>query len=228
MAEKDTGAIIKILNSMSDKGVLVGMGRFGISTEYALGVSVTRLRAIAKRIGANHRMALGLWGSGIHEARILASLVDDPSLVTENQMEKWANDFDSWDLCDQCCGNLFDKTGFAYAKALEWTRNDKEYVKRAGFVLMAALSVHDKRMKDAEFERFFPIIERECHDERNFVKKALNWALRQTGKRNKRLNRAAIASAKRIGEKNSRSARWIASDALRELTSASTRKRLKY
>jgi 3-methyladenine DNA glycosylase AlkD len=226
MVDKETITIIERLRSMSNKSALEGMGRFGISTEHALGISIPELRAIAKRIGTNHKIALGLWNSRIHEARILASFVDDPALVTQRQIEEWVNDFDSWDLCDQCCSNLFDRTKFAYSKALGWTKSKKEYVKRAGFVMMAALSVHNKGMKDAEFERFLPIIERECLDERNFVKKAVNWALRQIGKRNKNLNKAAIQYAERIAKKDSRGARWIAKDALRELTSASIRKRL--
>jgi 3-methyladenine DNA glycosylase AlkD len=141
-------------------------------------------------------------------------------------MEEWAGDFDSWDLCDQCCSNLFDRTKFAYGKAIEWPKREEEYVKRAGFVLMAALSVHNKEMRDAQFERFIPIIERECLDERNFVRKAVNWALRQIGKRNKRLNRLAILSAERIMLKDSNTAKWIANDALRELKSNAVQGRL--
>ncbi len=226
MADKETTAIINKLKSASSKRVLDGLGRFGSTPKHALGIQIPELRFIAKETGINHKLALSLWESGIHEARILSSFIDDPTLVTERQMEKWVNDFDSWDICDQCCGNLFDKTEFAYAKAFEWTKSEREYVKRAGFVLMATLSVHDKKMNDSKFEPFFPIMERECLDERNFVKKAVNWALRQVGKRNKRLNRAAIASAKRIRAMDSRSARWIANDALRELTSNAVQGRL--
>jgi 3-methyladenine DNA glycosylase AlkD len=227
MKKAKTGTIIAKLRSMSNKSALKGMERFGIDTKYALGISIPDIRGIAKSIGTDHGIALGLWESGIHEARILASFVDDPALVTERQMERWVNDFNSWDICDQCCSSLFDRTRFAYSKALEWTERDREYVKRAGFTMMAALSVHNKSMSDKDFERFIPIIERECLDERNFVRKAVNWALRQIGKRNRRLNRIAVASAKRIKAKDLRSARWIANDALRELTGDAVQDRLR-
>jgi 3-methyladenine DNA glycosylase AlkD len=168
-----------------------------------------------------------LWESGIHEARILASFVDDPRLVSERQMELWVRDFDSWDVCDQCCSALFDKTPFAYSKAAEWGRREEEFVKRAGFALMAALSVHDKKAADAAFLAFLPIIKKGAADERNFVKKAVNWALRQIGKRNLSLNKAAIRAADEISKMGPKSARWIASDALRELMSAPVKKRLR-
>ena len=142
-------------------------------------------------------------------------------------METWVKDFDSWDVCDQVCSNLFDKTPFAYRKAIEWSKREEEFVKRAGFVLMATLSVHDKKADNKKFEQFFPIIKRESNDNRNFVKKAVNWALRQIGKRNLSLNKKAIKTAKEIQKMDSKSARWIASDALRELTSEKIQKRLK-
>jgi 3-methyladenine DNA glycosylase AlkD len=224
--DKDTGAIIAELKKRADRNAVDGMSRFGINTKDALGVSIPELRKFAKRIGTNHETAIRLWKTGVHEARILASFVDDYSAVSEGQMEEWAGDFDSWDLCDQCCSNLFDRTKFAYGKAIEWPKREEEYVKRAGFVLMAALSVHNKEMRDAQFERFIPIIERECLDERNFVRKAVNWALRQIGKRNKRLNRLAILSAERIMLKDSNTAKWIANDALRELKSNAVQGRL--
>ena len=145
-------------------------------------------------------------------------LIEDPVQVTEEQMERWAKDFDSWSIVDGCCGNLFDKTPFAYAKAVEWSCRPEEYVKRAAFVLMATLSVHDKGAEDEEFLKFLPIIKRESTDERNFVRKAVNWALRQIGKRNLRLNEAAVSTAREINMIDSRGARWIASDTLRELT----------
>ena len=143
-------------------------------------------------------MAQRLWHSEIHEARIMASLVDAAKLVTEAQMETWVRDFDSWDVCDLCCMNLFRKTRFAYRKAIEWSAREEEFVKRAGFALMATLAVHDKRENDSVFQEFLPIIEKEASDERNFVKKAVNWALRQIGKRNRALNKLAIESAERI------------------------------
>jgi len=201
------------------------MPRFGVFAQNALGISTPVLRKVAREIGRNHFLAIELWESGIHEARALAALVDDPSLVTEGQMEAWAKDFDSWDICDCCCANLFDKTPFAYRKAVEWSRRDEEYVKRAGFALMAALAIHDKSARDARFLKFLPAIRRESIDGRNFVKKAVNWALRQVGKRNTALNRAAVKTARKVRAIQSRSARWIAADALRELTSPAVQRR---
>jgi 3-methyladenine DNA glycosylase AlkD len=211
--------IIQQLKSLSDPTAVAGMKRFGIQTKNAYGVSIPHLRKMAKQIGRNHPLAQRLWASGIHETRILASMVDDPKVVTEEQMERWVKDFDSWDVCDQCCSNLFDKTRWAYRKAVQWSERDEEFVKRAGFVLMAALAVHDKEMSDREFVKFFSIIKREATDDRNFVKKAVNWALRQIGKRNLNLNGMAIKTAKEIRGIDSKAAKWIASDALRELTS---------
>lgn len=202
------------------------MARFGINPHNTYGVSIPKLRKLALQIGRNHELAQGLWSSGIHEARILATLIDSPERVTEKQMENWVKHFDSWDVCDGCCGNLFDKTKFAYRKAVAWSKRHEEFVKRAGFVLMAQLAVHDKEASDKEFLRFFSIIEREATDHRNFVKKAVNWALRQIGKRNLHLNKVAIKTAKRIQEIDSRAAKWIASDTLRELTSEAVQERL--
>jgi len=219
--------ILKRLKSLSNPEALAGMGRFGINIENALGISIYTLRPMAKEIGKDHKLAQQLWSSGIHEARILASFIDEQDKVTEKQMEDWVKDFDSWDVCDLVCGNLFDKTDFAYRKAVEWSSRKEEFVKRSGFVLMATLSVHDKKAVDKEFEKFFPIIKRESTDERNFVKKAVNWALRQIGKRNISLNKKAIKIAKEIKKIDSKSGRWIASDAIRELTSEKVQKRLK-
>lgn len=203
------------------------MARFGINPDRALGVRIPDLRRLAKQVGTDHSLALGLWKTGIHEARILASMIDDPAAVTERQMESWAGDFDSWDLCDQCCGNLFDRTPFAYGKAVEWASRDEEFIKRAGFALMAWAAVQDKTADNRVFLEFLPVIEREANDDRNFVKKAVNWALRQIGKRNRRLNRAAVAAARRLAkQKDSRAARWVGTDALRELTSEGVRSRL--
>jgi 3-methyladenine DNA glycosylase AlkD len=182
---------------------------------------------MAKQIGRNHLLAQRLWNSGVHEARILAGMIDLPEEVTEKQMEKWARDFDSWDVCDQVCSNLFDKTKFAHKKAIIWSKRREEFVKRAGFVLMATLAVHDKESGDKQFLKFLPIIKREARDERNFVKKAVNWALRQIGKRNLALNRMAIKTAKEIQGIDSKAAKWIASDAIRELTSEAVQKRLR-
>ncbi len=226
LEKSDAKATIRLLRTMSEPKNLEGMSRFGINTENALGITVTDLRKIAKAIGKNHALAAELWKSKIHEARILASIIDLPEMVTEKQMEAWVRDFNSWDLCDQCCGNLLDRTPFAYGKAVEWSERREEYVKRAGFALMAGLSVHDKGTSDRKLMQFLPIIERESDDERNFVRKAVNWALRNIGKRNANLNRAAIAAAKRISGRGTKAARWIAADAIRELTSEGVRRRL--
>jgi 3-methyladenine DNA glycosylase AlkD len=209
--------ILRRLRESGSAESLEGMARFGINTKGAYGVSVTELRKMARMIGQNHDLALKLWGSGVHEARILAGIVDDPERVTERQMDAWVRDFDSWDVCDQVCGNLFDKTEFAYKKAFEWSHEKEEYIKRAGFVMMAALAVHDKGAKDKDLRRFLPIIVREATDERNYGKKAVNWALRQIGKRNPQLRDAAMATAVEIQKMDSPAARWIAADALREL-----------
>jgi 3-methyladenine DNA glycosylase AlkD len=203
------------------------MARFGINPSNTYGVSIPQLRAIAKRVGKNHGLAQELWASGIHEARILAGIIDDPRMVTEKQLDRWVREFDSWDVCDQCCSNLFGETEFAYKKAFEWSSKEGEFVKRAGFVMMAVLAVHDKNAKDEEFMKFLPIIKIKSDDERNFVKKAVNWALRQIGKRNFDLNVAAIKTAKEIQEIDSKSAKWIAADAVRELTSDAVQKKLR-
>ena len=203
-----------------------GMARFGINVENAFGVSIYELRKIAKELGTQHDLAIDLWRTGNHEARILAGMIADPEKVTDQLMEAWVADFNSWDVCDQVCSNLFDRTKYAYRKAVDWTKRDEEFVKRAGFVLMAALSVHDKKAPDSKFERFFPVIKHHATDDRNFVKKAVNWALRQIGKRNLALNGKAIAVAEEIAKMDSRPARWIAKDALRELQSGKVRKKL--
>jgi len=203
------------------------MAKFGIDVATAYGVPVPELRRLARHIGTNHMLALDLWNTRVHEARILACYLADPLKTTERQMEEWARNFDSWDVCDQVCGNLFDRTDFAHRKAMEWSSRKEEYVKRAGFVLMATLAVHDTRANAAAFEKFFPIIVREAHDERNFVKKAVNWALRQIGKRSLRLNREALQVCQKIAAQDSASAKWIASNAKWELESEKVQKRLK-
>ena len=202
------------------------MARFGINPENTYGVSIPELRNMAKEIGRDHDLAQRLWALNIHEARILASMIGDPKTTTEEQMDTWVKDFHSWDVCDQCCMNLFEKTKFAYPKAVEWSSSDKEFIKRAGFVLMARLAVSDKKSDDTQFKRFLPIIKREASDSRNFVKKAVNWALRQIGKRNLNLNKMATKAAEEIQRIDSTSARWIASDAIRELTSEAVQQKL--
>lgn len=206
------------LRSMSNPRNVEEMARFGISDVNTLGVPMPEIRRLAKQMGKEHHTALELWRSRVHEARILACLVEDPGQVTEEQLDSWVEEIDSWDVCDQFCSNLVDRTRFAYAKAAECSKREEEFVKRAAFSLMAALAVHDKTASDEQFLRFLPLIERESSDERNFVKKSVNWALRQIGKRSIGLNRAATKSAKRVARMKSKSARWIASDALRELS----------
>lgn len=215
------------LRSRADPASLAGMARYGIATDRALGgTSVPQLRALAKRMGRDHRLAAALWDTDVHEARILATMVDDPAEVSEGQMEAWAADFRSWDLCDQCCSNLFSYTAFNWKKAVEWSGREETYVKRASFALMAALAVHDKKSADRRFLELLPLIEEAASDDRNYVKKAVNWALRQIGKRNLVLNEAAIACGERIRAGGSRSGRWIAADALRELRSEAVRQRI--
>jgi 3-methyladenine DNA glycosylase AlkD len=227
-AERPTAqAVLHELRSIADPSQLDGMARFGISTEGTLGgISVPAIRAMAKRLEHDHDLAADLWATGIHEARLLAAMVDDPSAVTESQMEAWAADFDSWDVVDGTCSSLFDKTPFAWTKAVAWSSREEEFVKRAAFTMMATLAVHDRKATDAAFVELLPIIEREAGDPRNFVRKSVNWALRQIGKRNAALNTEAIATAERIHTTGPRPAKWVASDALRELRSDAVQERL--
>lgn len=218
-------AVLERLRAAARPDGREGMARFGINPDRALGVRIPDLRRLAREIGTNRLLALDLWRTEIHEAQILASMIDDPKAVTERQMESWVADFDSWDLCDQCCGNLFDKTPFAIEKATEWATRDEEFVKRAGFALMAWLAVHDKGTPSKVFLEFLPVIEREAADGRNFVKKAVNWALRQIGKRNRGLNQKAVVVARRLTKDQSAAARWVGAGALRELTSDAVRAR---
>lgn len=219
--------ILDALRSQANPAALEGMARFGINTTGTLGgISLPTLRRMARAYRGDHPLALALWDSGIHEARILASLVDDPRQVTPEQMERWAVEFDSWDICDQVCSNLFAHTPYAVEKAREWSTRPEEFIKRAGFTLIAALAVHAKFMADEVFLDFLPMIRREAVDRRNFVRKAVNWALRQIGKRNAALNRAAIQTAREMLASGERSMRWVASDALRELESSKVQERL--
>ena len=203
------------------------MARVGINVDRALGVSIPTCRRIARAHRGDHELALDLWPSGIHEARILSSMVDDATQVSPAQMESWAVDFDSWDLCDQTCGNLFGRTSHAYAKARAWACRREEFVKRAGFTLIAERAVHDHELTDdASWTRWFSAIRDGATDDRSYVKKAVNWALRQIGKRSETLRVAAITEAEALLELDSRSARWIARDALRELRSDAVRARI--
>jgi 3-methyladenine DNA glycosylase AlkD len=211
--------VLARLKAQANPDNVEGMAHFGINPENTLGLSIPTLRAMAKEIGRDHDLAQELWASGIHEARLLAGFIDNPKQVSEAQMEAWVKDFDSWDVCDQVCMNLFDRTPFTDQKAVEWSSREEEFVKRAAFALMASLAVHDKKSGDERFETFFPLIVQQAVDERNYVRKAVNWALRQIGKRNSRLNSRSIEVAEQIARLDSKSARWIAADALKELTS---------
>jgi 3-methyladenine DNA glycosylase AlkD len=223
-------SVAEVVDRLKDRArpdQLEGMARYGISVERRLGVSIPELRRLAKELGRDHRLALGLWRTGIADARILASMVDDPARLTEAQMEEWVKDFDSWDVCDQVCDNLFEKAPFVWKKIADWSAREEEFVKRAAFALMACLAWHDKKAGDARFIGLFPLIVRGSTDERNYVKKAVNWALRNIGKRNPRLNRESVAVAREIRGLDSKAARWIAADAIRELESQRVQDRLK-
>lgn len=213
--------IIAQLESLRNERNIAGMARFGIRPARPLGISITTLRPLARQIGRDHALSGELWASGWHEARILAAFIEEPALVTRRLMDARAAAFDSWDLCDQWCLSVFWRTPHAWAKARQWTGRRAEFVKRAGFSLLAVLAVHDRTAAEEAFRDALALVEREAADERNFVKKSVNWALRQIGKRDARLRRAAIATAKRIAQQDSRAARWIAADALRELRGAS-------
>ncbi|MHC1680859.1 MAG: DNA alkylation repair protein [Methanomassiliicoccales archaeon] len=219
--------VLARLGSISDPTRLEGMSRYGIEVNDALGVSMPEMRAMAKSIGRDHKLALDLWRSGVHEARIMASLLADPKLLTEEQMEEMVKDLESWDVCDQCCSNLFSRTPMAMRKALEWSGRVEEFQKRAGFATMAALAVHGKKLGNDDMMLLLEAVVRESRDDRNYVRKAVNWALRQIGKRNSHLNGMAIEAAEKILAKGDRASRWIASDALRELRSEAVQERLK-
>jgi 3-methyladenine DNA glycosylase AlkD len=219
--------VLKRLNTAARPDQLKGMAKFGMVIERRLGISIPNLRKLAKEIGKDHTLALELWRTGIAETRIVAAMIDNPKQLTEVQMEDWVIGFDSWDVCDQVCDNLFEKSPLAWGKIIDWAEREEEFVKRAAFSLIACLAWHDKQASDKKFIELLPVIIRQATDDRNFVKKAINWALRNIGKRNPNLNHAAINAAKEIQQLDSRTARWIASDALRELESEAVQKRLR-
>ncbi len=218
--------IIEILESLSNSDSIEGMANFGITPGKVFGVSIPELRRFAKKYGRNRGLALLLWENDYRETRILASMICPPDMVTGKQMEEWVKEFDYWEICDQCCMNLFEKTPFAYEKVKEWSSREEEFVKRAGFVLMARLAVSDKKAGDDAFEQFFPLIVRESCDPRNYVKKAVNWALRQIGKRNMYLHSRALGTSNELLSIDCKAAGWIARDAIRELRNEKTIKRL--
>lgn len=213
-----TDEVLDNLRALADPRNVEGMARYGIRPAHPLGISMATLRRLAKPLAPDHGLALGLWASGIHEARLLATIIDDPKAVTAEQADAWVGDLDSWDICDQCCINLFRRTPFAWDKAVEWAGRPEEYVRRAGFSLMAVLAVHDKKAADERFVALLPAIRNGGSDERNAVKKSVSWALRQIGKRNPTLREAALTTAAALRTDGSRSARWIASDTQRELS----------
>jgi len=219
--------VMKRIKALANPANRAAMARFGIRATKAYGLTAPQIKRLAREIGKDHRLAQRLWATGIHDARHLAAMIDDPRAVTEAQIERWLREFDSWDIVDGCCRYLFLFTPFAWKKAAEWSCCKKEYEKRAAFSLMAYLAIHDKQAPDERFARLLPLIKRAATDERNFVKKAVNWALRQIGKRNLALNRLAIKTAEDVRAIGSPAARWIAADALRELTSSAVQRRLR-
>ncbi len=219
--------VLDKLQSKAQPGQLKGMAKYGMTVEQRLGVSVPDMRKLAKEIGKDHKLALDLWRTGVAEARIVAGMVGDPAKLTEEQMEEWVKGINSWDVCDQVCMNLFEKNQLAWKKIVDWSEREEEFVKRTAFSLIACLAWHDKKANDEKFIELLPVIMRGATDERNFVKKAVNWALRNIGKRNLKLNEAAINTAKEIQRLDSKAARWIAADAIRELESDAIQSKLR-
>lgn len=223
--------ILEKLRLLGSAENVEGMERFGIVTTRSFGVPTPDLKQYARKVKKHaadrHALAQELWDTGVYDARAVAFMIDDPKQVTAKQMDAWAGDFDNWATVDGACSYLFCRTPFAYEKAFEWADAKPEFVKRAAFSLMAYLAVHDKKADDAKLAAFLPVLEEHSNDERNFVKKAINWALRQIGKRNPNLNKLAIEAAERIRFRDSKPARWIASDALRELRGEKVAERLR-
>lgn len=219
--------VLKSLEHLAEKRVLEDMSkRYGIYATKAFGVSMSNIQKLAKPLGRNHELAAALWETGWYEARLLTSFIDEPSRVTSAQMDSWVRDFDNWGICDTLCFNLFDRTPHAWRKVAQWSKQESEFVKRAGFALLWSLTVHDKAATDEQFRQGLVLILRAASDERHFVKKAVNMALRAVGKRNIALNAAAIVIARRLAESSNASPRWVGKDALRELTSPSVTRRL--
>ncbi len=218
--------VLEMLRSAADVENLAGMARYGINSEKRLGVKIPRMRQIAKTVGRDHQLALDLWETGIPEAMVVASMVDEPELVTESQMDKWVADFNSWDVCDQVCMNLFDKTNYSWGRIEAWHKRQPEFVRRAAYALIACLAWHDKRAPDEKFIELIPLIEEAAVDERNYVKKAVSWALRNIGKRNQRLHQVALETAQKLIQSESKTARWIGMDTVKDITSSAAQKRL--
>lgn len=226
MSSAQVRDILAQLERQGTKKNVDGMARYAIKAPKVFGVSVGDIRDIGRKTGKNHSLALELWESGWYEARMLSAFVDDPRLVTPSQMDRQAKDFDNWAVCDTLCFHLYDKTPHAWAKIEKWSRQKPEFVKRAGFALLASVAVHDKKAPDAPFIKSFKLIESEATDSRNFVKKAVNWALRAIGARNPTLFDAAREVAERLAASGDATARWNGKDALRQLGGAASQKRL--
>lgn len=214
------------LERMSTQKDRDNLARFAINASKAFGVSMANIQVVAKRLGRSHELAAALWDTGWYEARMLTSFVDEPARVTPAQMDRWCRDFDNWGICDTLCFNLFDRTPHAWAKVAQWSDQRDEFVKRAAFALLWGLTVHDKHAGDEPFARGLLLIERAATDERHFVKKVVNMALRAVGKRNPALNAAAVTVARRLAASPEAAARWVGKDALRELTSPSVMRRI--
>jgi 3-methyladenine DNA glycosylase AlkD len=214
------------LKRHSTKRTRDGMARYGLPSDNAFGVTMANMKALAKRLGRNHELAAALWDTGWYEARMLTSFVDEPASVTTEQMDRWCRDFDNWGICDTVCFHLFDRTPYAWQKVAQWHDQREEFVKRAAFALLWGLTVHDKHADDGPFAEGLLLVERAATDERHFVKKAVNMALRAIGKRNPALNAAAVTVARRLGDSPQAAPRWVGKDALRELTSAAVTLRL--
>jgi 3-methyladenine DNA glycosylase AlkD len=222
----DAAETLAWLERKGTRRAVEAMARYAIVAPRAFGVSVGALRDFARRNGKDHRLAADLWASGWYEARMLATMVDDPAQVTRRQMNAWAADFDNWAICDTACFHLFDRTPFAYDKAAEWARSPREFVRRAGFALMASLAVHDKAAPPARYRPFLALVEAYAGDERNFVKKGVSWALRTIGRRDPALHEGALGLAERLAESAEPAARWVGHDARRDLGKAAVRARL--
>lgn len=214
------------LKRHSTKRTREGMARYGIPADNAFGVSVAHIRVLGKRLGRNQKLAAALWETGVYEARMLTAFVGEPARLTAAQMDRWCREFDSWAICDTLCFHLFDRTPHAWVKVSQWSEKPQEFVKRAAFALLASLAAHQKQAADTQFVESLKLIERAAIDERNFVKKGVNWALRTVGKRNAALNAAAVIVARRLADSPNAAARWVGRDALRELTSAAVVRRL--
>jgi 3-methyladenine DNA glycosylase AlkD len=209
--------ILAEMRTLANPSARQGMERFGIQAENLIGLSVPQIRLIARRTARSQRLAEELWNTEIHDARLLASLVADPDVISEATMDKWVRDTNSWDVCDSCSGNLFDKSPHAWKKIRQWAGDDREFVRRAAFATIAGVAVHDKSAPDSVFVKALPLIEKYSFDDRNFARKGINWALRSIGKRNPALRKAAIACAERVRDQGTKASRWIGTDALREL-----------